>query len=436
MKTTFVPLERNRAMAAAEPGIGLSPNQTTPSKSIAHVTPGGCYAWRMPRFLPFPGLRYALDRVSLADVIAPPYDVIGPAEQAKLEARSPYNAIHVELARADGDPYQAAAQRFTQWIDEGVLKFDGESLYAYEMRGTDDFGVARHSRGVLGALAIAEGGVLPHEQTTPKAKSDRLDLLRATQTNVSPIWVLTPSPITDALTDLGAADAEATDDEGIEHRVWVLRPDVAERITKLLADDAVLVADGHHRYEVSKKYREEQRAANGDAEGPYDFVFALCTELIEDELTVEGIHRLISGASSTDVLDVLARHFTLSATAAVDKTIGQRMLDAGALAVVTRDEVLLAVPTAATVGAATMDLDSSRLDVALGDLPDATVVYQHGWQECTEAVQGGEAEVAVLLRPATVAQIAAVGHGGDRMPPKTTFFWPKPRTGIVYRRLS
>ncbi|MEY2467452.1 MAG: hypothetical protein QOF21_150 [Actinomycetota bacterium] len=390
----------------------------------------------MPRFLPFSGLRYSLDRVALADVIAPPYDVIGPVEQEALESRSPYNAIHVELARADGDPYAAAAQRFEQWIDEGVLRFDEPSLYAYEMRGTDDFGVARHSRGVFGALAIAEGGVLPHEQTTPKAKSDRLDLLRATATNTSPIWVLTPSPITDALADLGQPDADATDDEGIEHRVWVLPADRAEHITKLLAAEPVLVADGHHRYEVSKKYREEQRAANGDAEGPYDFVFALATELVEDELTVEGIHRLVSSVPAAEVIDVLARHFTLTEAGAVDATIGQRMVDAGALAVLAEDRVWLAEPTAATLAAATMELDSSRLDVALADLPNATVVYQHGWHQCSEAVAGGDATVAVLLRPATVSQIAAVGHGGERMPPKTTFFWPKPRTGIVYRRLA
>src|SRR4051794_19372238 len=121
----------------------------------------------MPRFVPFAGLRYSLDRVRLVDVIAPPYDVIGPAEQTALEARSPYNAIHVELARADGDPYAAAAQRFAAWIGEGVLALDQPSLYAYEMRGTDEFGVARTTRGVMGALAVAEGGVLPHEQTTP-----------------------------------------------------------------------------------------------------------------------------------------------------------------------------------------------------------------------------------------------------------------------------
>ncbi|HVV35577.1 MAG TPA: DUF1015 domain-containing protein [Acidimicrobiales bacterium] len=390
----------------------------------------------MPRFVPFAGLRYSLDRVRLADVIAPPYDVVGPAEQAVLEERSPYNAIHVELARADGDPYAAAAQRFAAWIDEGVLVTDRPSLYAYEMRGTDEFGVVRTSRGVFGALAVAEGGVLPHEQTTPKAKTDRLDLLRATKINTSPIWVLTPTALSAAVADLGAPDAEATDDEGVEHRLWILDADRAELVTKLLAEEPVLVADGHHRYEVAKNYREEQRAEHGDGAAPYDLVLALAVELVEDQLAVGAIHRLLSGVDAATILAVLGRHFDLSPAGAVDATIGQRMLDAGSLAVVTADGTWLATPGAGTVSAARMDLDSSRLDVALAELPQATVVYQHGWRECSEAVAAGDAVAAVLLRPATVAQIAAVSHGGDRMPPKTTFFWPKPRTGMVFRPLT
>lgn len=390
----------------------------------------------MPRFVSFPGLRYSLDHVALVDVICPPYDVIGPVEQQMLEDRSPYNAIHVEMARADGDVYEASAQRFNDWIDKGVLALDEPSLYAYEMEGTDEFGVARRSRGVFGALAIAEGGVLPHEQTTKKAKTDRLDLLRATETNTSPIWVLTEAPLTAAISALGAPDAEAVDDEGITHRLWQLSPEQSAVVTALLAEGPVLVADGHHRYEVSKNYRLERHEAVGDSPAPYDLVLALCTELVEEQLAVGGIHRLISGVSATDVRDVLGRHFSLTPTDAVDKGIGERMVNAGSLAVITADGTWLAEPSDATLAMATMELDSSRLDVALEDLPDATVVYQHGWKECSEAVAAGEATVAVLLRPATIPQIAAVCHGGERMPPKTTFFWPKPRTGVVFRRLN
>jgi uncharacterized protein (DUF1015 family) len=390
----------------------------------------------MARFVSFPGLRYVSARAPLAEVIAPPYDVVGPAEQAMLEARSPYNAIHVELARAEGDVYAAARERLEQWIADGVLAFDEPSLYAYEMAGTDEFGVARTTRGVMGALAIGDGDVLPHEQTTPKAKTDRLDLLRATGTNLSPIWVLTEGALTDALSDIGPPDAEATDDEGIAHRLWALTGDAAARVTKVLAEGPVLVADGHHRFEVAKNYRLERQAEQGDAPAPHDFVLALAVELVEDQLAVGAIHRLISGASADEIRAVLERHFVLTPTAAPDAGIGQRMVDAGGLALVTADGTWLAVPTGVTVESATMDLDSSRLDVALAELPDASVIYQHGWSECTEAVHNGEATAAVLLRPATVDQIAAVCHGGERMPPKTTFFWPKPRTGMVFRKLS
>lgn len=390
----------------------------------------------MPRFVSFPGLRYAADRVRLADVIAPPYDVIGPAEQQLLENRSPYNAIHVELARSEGDVYEAANTRLEQWIAEGVVAFDAPSLYAYEMAGTDEFGVARTSRGVLGALAIGDGDVLPHEQTTPKAKTDRLDLLRATGTNLSPIWVLTESALTDALADLGAPDEEATDDEGIVHRLWVLTGDAADRVTKILAEGPVLVADGHHRFEVAKNYRIERQAEDGAGPAPHDFVLALAVELVEEQLAVGAIHRLITGPSAAAIKAALEGHFVLTPTDAPDSGIGQRMVAAGGLALVTKEGTWLAVPTGVTIESATMDLDSSRLDVALAELPDASVTYQHGWHECTEAVHNGEAVAAVLLRPATVSQIAAVCHGGDRMPPKTTFFWPKPRTGMVYRRLS
>ena len=390
----------------------------------------------MPRFVSFPGLRYAPAHAPLADVIAPPYDVIAPAEQAALEARSPFNAIHVELPRADGDIYAAAAKRFEQWIGDGVLVADEPSLYAYEMEGTDEFGVGRRTRGVFGALAIAEGGVLPHEQTTPKAKSDRLELLRATRVNTSPIWVLTPTALSSALENLGAPDMEAVDDDGISHRLWVLSQDAADHVTKLLAEEPVLVADGHHRYETAKNYRAEQQSVAGDAPAGYDLVLALAVELAEDQLAVGAIHRLISEVTAEDILTVLSRHFVLTPTASASADIGQRMINVGALAVITDAGTWLAEPTGVTIESALMDLDSSRLDVALAELPNASVVYQHGWRECRDAVANGEASVAVLLRPATVGQIAEVSHGGDRMPPKTTFFWPKPRTGMVYRRLD
>src|SRR5919202_6038023 len=150
----------------------------------------------MPRFEPFPGVRYDPSRVVLDDVIAPPYDVVGPAEQDRLAARSPYNAVSVELSAdgADGDRYELARRRLEDWLASGVLVVDEPpGFYLYRMGYREVDGTLRQTSGVLGALELAPfggGGVLPHERTLPKAKDDRLRLLRACRANLSPIWGL------------------------------------------------------------------------------------------------------------------------------------------------------------------------------------------------------------------------------------------------------
>jgi hypothetical protein len=161
---------------------------------------------------------------------------------------------------------------------------------------------------------------------------------------------------------------------------------------------------------------------------------AVIVELVEEQLSVQAIHRLISGLpAGFDLAAALDRSFERSPTDPVDATIGQRMVAAGALALVTPDGTWLLRPRD---DLGTEELDSRRIEAALADLPAHEVVYQHGWDESAAAVSKGEAQAAVLLRPATIAQIAASGRGGERMPPKTTFFWPKLRTGMVFRPLK
>ena len=160
-------------------------------------------------------------------------------------------------------------------------------------------------------------------------------------------------------------------------------------------------------------------------------------ELTEDQLSVRAIHRLIAGLpDGFDLAAALEQYFDLTPTAPPAADITTRMSEAGSLALVTADGTWLLRPRPETASAAAFDLDSSRLDVALGSLPDHQLTYQHGWDLATAAVTKGEADAAVLLRPATVAQIAATGREGGRMPPKTTFFWPKPRTGLVFREVA
>jgi uncharacterized protein (DUF1015 family) len=174
----------------------------------------------------------------------------------------------------------------------------------------------------------------------------------------------------------------------------------------------------------------------GGRDGDHDHVMALVVELAEDQLAVQAIHRLVVGLPDDfDIVVALGRYFDLEAAGPLDESITVRMQEIGAPVLVTPDGVWFARASAATVAAAAHDLDSSRLDVALGAWPPHELRYQHGSDLSVDAVRAGAAQAAVLMRPATVSQIAAVGRGGMRMPAKTTFFWPKPRTGLVLREL-
>lgn len=398
----------------------------------------------MPRFEPFAGLRYAPSHISALDnVVCPPYDVISESQRAALIERSPANVVRLELPsgpeghQQGPDAYRAAAKLLDAWRDGGVVvREHTPAFYGYRMSFRDGTGTLRASIGVIGALGLEPpgAGILPHEETTPQAKTDRLELLRAARANLSPIWVLTP---TTGLARLCAAPAHpsshAVDESGATHELWpITDPDRTAAISDLIGRAPVLVADGHHRYETALAYQAEV----GPTPGDHDAVMALVVELAPENLTVRAIHRLIDGLpAGCELLDALDPFFDLTPTAPPDSTITERMIDAGALAVLAPHGSWLARPRPAVSDAALHDLDSSRLDVALAALPAHHLRFQHGWADAAAEVAGGRAQAAVLLRPATVDQIASVAEGGVRMPPKTTFFAPKPRTGMVIRDL-
>jgi uncharacterized protein (DUF1015 family) len=228
----------------------------------------------------------------------------------------------------------------------------------------------------------------------------------------------------------------AVDNDHVRHECWpITDPSRIASIAELVRSQPVLIADGHHRYETAVTYQAECGQA-GRETGDHDLVMTLVVELSEEHLSVQAIHRLLTGLpNGFDLPAALAPWFELSGTDPPDRTIAARMAADGALAVITRAGTWLARPRPEVCEQATHDLDSSRLDVALAGLPPHELTYQHGWDRSLAAVHSGEADAAVLLRPATVEQIGAISRGGVRMPPKTTFFWPKPRTGMVVREL-
>jgi uncharacterized protein (DUF1015 family) len=399
----------------------------------------------MPRFEPFRGLRYQPDMAPIAQVIAPPYDVITPTERVHLASRHQANSVLVELPETDlsggRDRYAVATALFTHWQGEGIIVAEAApSFYPYRM--TDPEG--RTTTGVIGALGLAEPGaesdILPHEQTLPKPKSDRLDLLRATRANLSPIWGLSMAPGVTATFDPTDDEpvADAYDDDGVRHQLWVLNdPDAVEAVAAAVAGAPVVLADGHHRYETARAYQAECREADGGQPGPYDLVMALVVELAEEQLHVGAIHRTVSGLPENfDLVGTLTRWFdVVKAGPANERTLGA-LSDSHSLALVTRGSAYLLLPHPELDVEVGNDLDSSLIAMVLERLPAHEVTHRHSVDEAMEALTTGDGQAAFLLRPVTVKQIDEWANERRRMPPKTTYFSPKPRTGMVFRSLD
>ena len=403
----------------------------------------------MARFEPFPGVRYDPVTIDLDEVTAPPYDVVAPERREALAARHHYNAVHLDLPVPDldapptdtDDPYRRPCELLSEWRRDGVLVTDEPSLYVYRMSFVDDLGRQRHTTGVVGALELAPSDgppVLPHEQTTPKAKSDRLRLLRSCRANLSAIWCLS---LASGLTKLLQREDEPistwTASDGTRHELWQIEDAATQHtVSEAIASAPVLIADGHHRYETATAYRAERRAAVGDEPGPHDLTMALLVELVEDELTVLPIHRVVTGLPpGAKPAELLSELFELSPGPTDVDGLARVSDEPGALAVVTPDRTLLARPRAGRF-ADVRDLDTSRVDHALASFPPHDLHYQHGVANVVDRVRSGAADLGVIVGAVTIDQIAETAHGGERMPPKTTFFHPKPSTGFVYRLLD
>jgi uncharacterized protein (DUF1015 family) len=394
----------------------------------------------VPRFEPFIGIRYDTATLDAALVTAPPYDVISPSDRSALVASAPTNVVRIDLPIEGNDPYGDAAQQFRQWRSEGVLVEDPQpSFTVYRMDAPDENGIIRHTTGVIGAMELTrpgEGDILPHEFTTPKAKSDRLDLLRSTRSNLSAVWGLSPARGLTALLESAEAPLCRFEADGVTHSVWRITDTARiDAIRAAIGSAPIVIADGHHRYETSLAYRDERRESDGNG-GQADAVMTFVVELVEDELDVGPIHRLLSGLpEGFDLRAAFDPFFEIEAFAFNDAPTVRRIQELGGLVLVLPGDAWLLRPRPETISA-TRDLDSSRLDLALASLPDHGLVYQHGVEHIRSAVNSGAAQAGVLLRPVTIDQIIEIAEGGEKMPPKSTFFAPKPRTGVVFRSID
>jgi uncharacterized protein (DUF1015 family) len=434
----------------------------------------------VPEIRPFRALRY--DPATVPDpslVVAPPYDVIGPAEHDRLLGRHPANVVRLDLPREEAgdepdDRYRRAARTLAGWRSDGTLHKDPHpSIYVYEQAyrvpGTE---ASRIQRGFFARMRLepfGEGsGVLPHERTMSGPKEDRYKLLRATGVNTSPVIALYSDPdgagrlVLDATT-ARAADLDIVDDDGVRHRLWAIPADgeAAEVVAPLLAAASagpVTIADGHHRYETAIRYRDERRMSRSCEEDPaFDYLLTLFLDAVGEPLTVLPTHRILRGLGDDGVDALLAG---LDAFFVVERDITEAELrerfeaaglvpggegrfglwtrSGGALLTARRHAFEPYLPPG---GAALRGLDVTLLGVALERLAgiDAeavtagAVAYAKSAAEAIAQVDAGidGADAAFLLEPTPVASVAAVAADGDVMPQKSTYFYPKALSGLV-----
>ena len=411
---------------------------------------------------PLRALHYDLARVgSLADVVAPPYDVIDASQRAALAARSPYNVVEIDLPVGD-EPYVRAGALFARWQEDGVLVRDAQpALWALEQEFRGPDGTTRTRRGFFARVRVEEygpGRIRPHERTHPGPREDRLRLTRATSANLSPIFALYSDPdgtAFDALASVteGPSWGAVTDAEGTTHRLWRAgEAAAAEHVREALVSAELLIADGHHRYETARVYADEI-----GGEGDHRYVLMCLVALEDPGLAVFPTHRLVGGLDArrrAALAETIERDFVATAIAReqLAPAPGNGPLELGYLdATGTARRLTLrdqAIAERALPGmpAAYQHLDTGVLEAllfkgALG-LSDEDISHLRGLgyardaAEALAAVDSGEYEVAFLLRPTPIEQVRAVAATGVNMPPKSTFFYPKLLTGLLFNPLA
>jgi uncharacterized protein (DUF1015 family) len=370
-----------------------------------------------------PGIRYRLTGAGdLTALVAPPYDVIPEPDLPRYRALSPHNVIRLIRPGAD---YEGAARAFEAWMREGILEADPPSMYVHEV----SFG-GRRRRDLIAALRLqpyADRVVLPHERTHRGPKADRLSLLRATNVSLEPLWFVYEGRQAGLAPILELCVARAPivtfkGPEGTEHRLWVISdPAIHATVHEAFEKLPVLIADGHHRYETSLAHAEE---IGGDADAPSRFTLALLTDIDDPGLEVLPTHRVLkAGVAVTGGEDMPSLEATLAA-------LGGRVA-AGTY----RDHRFQLLPLEGDV--ALVELHEQVIDNILGKRsPEEFLVYTRDPAEAVRWVDEGMGAAAFFLAPPDLRQVLKLAREGKTLPQKSTYFHPKPPSGMVFHKLD
>jgi uncharacterized protein (DUF1015 family) len=394
---------------------------------------------------PLLALHYDLSKVGgLQPVAAPPYDVIDAEQRAELLSRSPYNVVEIDLPQNGSDPYGHAAETLNRWSDEGIVVRDTtRAIWALAQDYTGPDGTRRTRHGLFARVRVEDygpGRIRPHERTHPGPKEDRLRLTRATRANLSPIFSLYDDPENAAWGALAphldtAPWGEVTDEDGTVHRLWrVDDPEAIETVKRTLKGTELLIADGHHRYETARVYQQEDPRA--------DHVLMCLVALQDEGLTVFPTHRLVSTERKDALREALERDWTEEPR----DTLSIGYYDGGAQRTLYLKDFAIADAALPDKPEPYRRLDTAVLEAlvlknALGMTEDDIshlngLNYARTIEEAVAKVDAGEADAAFFMSPTPVERVRDVAAAGENMPPKSTYFFPKVLTGMVFNPLS
>jgi uncharacterized protein (DUF1015 family) len=415
---------------------------------------------------PLRALHYALDKTGgLQPVVAPPYDVIYTEGRTALLAQSPYNVVAIDLPLAEngGDPYEHAAAVFADWRAEGaVVQDELPAIWPIEQDYVGPDGRSRTRRGFLARVRVEDygpGRIRPHERTHPGPREDRLRLTRATQANLSPIFALFSDPEQRAWSALqpaaaGPPWAQTVDPDGTVNRLWrVEDPAVIATVQEAAANAELLIADGHHRYETARVYAEEI-----GGEGPHRYVLMCLVALEDPGLTVFPTHRLLRGLSEAQweaLRATIEADFTMTPLATVEELqpAENERIELGYIDVRDKQPYRLVLKDQAIADRAMPEHSEPyrRLDTAVTEalllkgtlgMTDEQIDHLDGLgyarddAQAIDLVLGGEYDAALFMAPTPVHRVQDVASSGESMPPKSTYFFPKVPTGLLFNPLT
>jgi uncharacterized protein (DUF1015 family) len=420
---------------------------------------------------PFRGIRYNRSVIGdIAEIICPPYDVITPEQQRLYYKRSDYNAIRLEFPEPTGDRYQRAASAFQQWLGQGILQLDSVSSFYLHDHQFEYQGKRMVRRGLIARVKLEPwgSGVFPHEETSSRDKSDRLQLMRACQANFSPLFSLYHdseqkiAPILSRIArrrPLISLRAERSDlrDSHEAHSLWaVTDPEIRRELGELLSSQSIYVADGHHRYETALIYLEERTHEQSDScelsgDG-FQYVMMELVDFSDPGLIVLPLYRLVRGIASSSLSELghqLENFFAVECIPfrtgkwdlPVDSCLAILGLEPGSVAVLRRrQDVSLEALMPVNRSQAYRELGVSILnhvilDKILGGAKGLDVAYTVDLKETEQQIREGQYQLAFLLHGADPETVRAIADARDRMPRKSTYFYPKLPTGLVINPL-